>query len=216
MDLAAKREKRNLRLVSDEPSRDPRLNQLPWPVDLRAAPYRPGELPESLRLELDDAHIKLAGHRAAAEGLPVALWMRMAIEVGRARNVLAETTGRSTREIEELLPRSAEASRRIAGISPLARYGSAILDGGAADEPREGAGIEVLIPSEMSLAWRTAAAAAGSGLEGWAAAMIARAPEGIGRLEADAAAAGESLAAWCYAAWLACAESRSASAQPRT
>ena len=203
-----------MRLV-DESSREPHLIQLPWPIDLRVAPYRPGEMPECLRLELDDAHIELARDRAAAEGLPVALWLRVAIEAGRALDFLADRTGRSTHEIEDLLT-SAEAGGHITGISPLARYGRAILSGRMADGSREGAGIEVLIPSEMALAWRTTAAAAGSRLGHWATAMISRSPEGVGRLEADAAAAGESLAAWCYAAWLACAERRSASAQPRT
>jgi hypothetical protein len=205
-----------LRLVEDEAPQRSGLAQAPWPIDLRSAPYRPGELPESLRLDLDPGPAERAARLAGAEGLPVALWLRVSIEAGRARDGLAERTGLPAQEIEELLSASAGSSGPVAGISASARYGAAILAGRAGGAWERDAWIEVLIPSEMVLSWRMAAAGAGSTLDQWAGAMVSLAPEGVGRLEAEAATAGESLAAWCYAAWVACAESRSASAQPRT
>jgi hypothetical protein len=208
-------EKQILRLVEDEAPQRSGLVQTTWPIDLLSAPYRPGELPESLRLDLDLDPAERAARLAGAEGLPVALWLRVAIEAGRARDGLAERTGLPAREIEELLSVGAR-SGPVAGISALARYGAAILAGRAGGAWERDTWIEVLIPSEMVLSWRMAAAAAGSTLDQWAGAMVSLAPEGVGRLEAEAATAGESLAAWCYAAWVACAEIRSASAQPRT
>jgi hypothetical protein len=205
-----------LRLVASEASPVASLDGSSWPVDLRRSPYRPGELPESLCLDLDRRTAERARVIAGAEGVPVALWIRAAVEAGRARDLLAEMTARQPEEIEALLLEAAARPEDPRGISALERYARAVSVGGVSERSSSAVPLELLVPSELILAWRTAAAASALPTEIWVAEMISTAPTGVARLEARAAGEGESLAAWCYAAFLTSSERRRASAQPRT
>jgi hypothetical protein len=216
MGVTGKSENNLLRLVASDAPETPLLDSSSWPVDLERSPYRPGELPESLRVELDRRSAGRARRRAAADGVPVSLWVRAAVEAGRARDLLADSTRCTSEEIDALLLEAAICTEAPRGISALERYAAAVISGLTPGGSASGPSLEVLLPSEMLLAWRLAAGGSALSMEAWVAAMISRAPAGVTRLEARAAAEGESLAAWCYAAFLACPASRSASAHPWT
>jgi hypothetical protein len=178
----------------------PALQRSRWPIDLRRFPYRPGEMPESLVVPLPAE----AGERARDEGLPLALWARLAIEIERAKQRVIGATERGLAEVDERLSVANEAmGTTVFGLSPLARYASAILDAGAGESVGSHDEVEIFIPSEMALCWCEAAAAGNETLEAWARSALLRSSHGAGAIEAQAAAAGESLAAWCYAAFLA-------------
>jgi hypothetical protein len=216
MPITTSGEKRGLRLVDTPEPSLPSPAGRRWPVDLRRGPFRPGELPESLLIDLDPGTMRVAAERAGGSGLPLPLWARIAIELGRARDNLVRATSMEADEIDNLLDAAAQASPQASGLSALERYGIAVLEGGAAEPVDASEPLEILVPSEMALAWRQAAAGRDQSLDSWAAGAVGGARAGVEKVEARAAALGEPLVAWCYAAFLAWSTSRSASAQART
>lgn len=211
-----KSEQHGLRLVEPDAPLVASLSGSRWPIDLCSSPFRPGELPERLGVDLGRPITGEAVRKAGQGGVPVALWVRVAVEVGRARVVLSAATARAPTEIDDALVAASDRDIRPAGLSALARYAAAILNGGANDAPEIGPTLELLIPSEMALAWRHSAAESAQSLDSWITQMIAAARPGVEKFEACAASAGEGLAAWCYAAFVAWSASCSASDQPRT
>jgi hypothetical protein len=159
-------------------------------------------MPESLVVSIPAE----AGDRARREGLPLALWARIAIEAERARERVVTLTQRSPRDVGEQVRGVAEATgTKVLGVSPLARYATAVLGASASgsisiESPTD---VEVLIPSEMAHSWGESAAAKNETLETWTRAALVRSSTGAGVIEGQAAASGESLAAWYYAASLA-------------
>jgi hypothetical protein len=216
MPVTSSGEKHGLQLVETPEPSLPSLAGRCWPVDIGRGPFRPGELPESLLIDLDPGAMCGAAEQARASGLPLALWARIAIELGRARDALVGATSMEAEEIEDLLHAAAQAGPQLSGLSALERYGIAVLEGGVAEAVDASAPLEILVPSEMALAWRQAASGGGQSLDRWAGDAIGGARAGVEKLEARAAALGEPLIAWCYAAFLSWSASRSASAQART
>lgn len=200
MGITETSQRRHLQLVAPAEAPAPALQESRWPIDLPRFPYRPGEMPESLVVSIPPG----AGEQARAEGLPLALWARLAIEVKRAKERVVELTQRSPSDVEEQLRSAAEAmGTNVSGVSPLARYASAVLGAGVSGPCESPEDVEVFIPSEMALGWREAAAAKNETLESWTRSALLDSSPGAGAIEGQAAAAGESLAAWCYAASLA-------------
>jgi hypothetical protein len=200
MGITETSERGHLQLVAATEAPMPALQESRWPIDLRRFPYRPGEMPESLVVSIPAG----AGGRAQGEGLPLALWARLAIEVERAKERVVELTQRGPCDVDEQLRRAAEAmGTKVSGVSPLARYASAVLGAGVSDPCESPEDVEVFVPSEMALGWREAAAAKSQTLEAWTRSALLHSSSGAGAIEGQAAAAGESLAAWCYAASLA-------------
>lgn len=188
-----------LRLVESEPPA-PYLQGSRWPVDLRRFPYRPGEMPESLLVSLPDG----IAERACREGLPTALWARLAIEATRIIRRVVDLTGRPAPVVEERLRAVASGPGvHTPGLSPLSRYASALLEGGLSEPHEPSVETEIFIPSEMALCWHTASSEADLTLKAWMSSTLRGGFSGVAELEARAAASGESLAAWCYAASLA-------------
>lgn len=200
MEISQETKHRHLQLVAETEVSTPALRGSRWPIDLRRFPYRPGEMPESLMVSIPAE----AGDRARREGLPLALWARLAIEAERARERVVTLTQRGPCDVDEQVRSVAEAmGTKVLGVSPLARYASAVL-GASVLGPFESLNdVEVFIPSEMAHGWGQAAAAKNETLETWTRAALLRSSPGAGVIEGQAAAAGESLAAWYYAASLA-------------
>lgn len=200
MGIAQETKHHHLQLVAETETPAPALRGSRWPIDLWRFPYRPSEMPESLVISIPVE----AGDRARRERLPPALWARLAIEAERARDRVVNLTQRDPRDVDEQVQRVARArGTKVMGISPLARYASAVLGGcvsGSFESPND---VEVFIPSEMAHSWGEAAAARNETLETWTRAALLRSAPGAGVMEGQAAAAGESLAAWYYAASLA-------------
>lgn len=200
MGITQKTKHRHLQVVAETEVPTPTLRGSRWPIDLRRFPYRPGEMPESLVVSIPAE----AGDRARREGLPLALWARIAIEAERARERVVTLTQRSPRDVGEQVRSVAEATgTKVLGVSPLARYATAVLGASASESIESPTGVEVLIPSEMAHSWGESAAAKNETLETWTRAALVRSSTGAGVIEGQAAASGESLAAWYYAASLA-------------
>ena len=157
-------ERRHLQLVATVEAPTPVLRESRWLIDLRRFPYRPGEMPESLVVSIPTG----AGDQAQGEGLPLALWARIAIEVERAKERVVELTQRGPRDVDEQVRSAADAmGTKVFGVSPLARYASAVLGAGASEPCESPENVEVFIPSEMALGWREAAAVKSETLEAW-------------------------------------------------
>lgn len=200
MRITETRERHHLQLVAEPEPPTLALQGSRWPIDLRRFPYRPGEMPESLVVSLPAE----AGDHARCEGLPLALWARLAIEAERAKERVVDLTQRAPLDVDEQVRGAAEAmGTKVLGLSPLARYASAVLGAGGSEPYEYPEDVEIFIPSEMALGWREAAAVKNETLEAWTRSALLRSSPGAGAIEGQAAAAGESLAAWCYAASLA-------------
>jgi hypothetical protein len=217
MSITKNSEQGGLHLIQGVEPPMPSLANSCWPVDLQQAPFRPGELPESLTICLDPDASKEASVKAATRGLPVALWVRVAVETRRASFALADATGATLADVEDALLGVAAQSPEAAGLSPLERYAT-MVSSTRPTQTREASGpLELFVPSEMALAWRKAAATSQQSLDAWVACSIRETKPGIETLEARSAGCGETLAAWCYAAFVACwSASVSASDHRRT
>lgn len=190
-------EQRALRLVEPQADPVPALRGENWPIDLNRTPYRPGELPESVAIEVEREIALHAREHAQAAGLPIALWSRIAIEYSRVSASLQRL------DVDIRLRRASGQGDIVSGLSPLERYAAALLSARGSQERSARESIELLIPSEMLLAWRHAANRSGENLVNWAASALGEGKSEAVLFEARAAAAGETLSAWCYAAFLA-------------
>jgi hypothetical protein len=186
-------------------------------IALRGAPWRPGELPGALAIELSVEAAAAANAHAREGRVPVELWLRATIDGARVLEELA-APGEDAAFARRL---DCSADRELARLGPggaLAEYALALVRGepGSFSAVRRGGGVELCLPADLELAWRLAASARGQDLASWAA-SLARAPLGAPlRWEAAAAARGQRLAEWCYAVRLRASCVASAWPQART
>jgi hypothetical protein len=182
------------------------------PLSLAGAPYRPGELPVALALQLSEPVAQAMNASAKALRLPVELTIRAGLEAARSLRFLAELAP----GLEQTLPAEldAEGARQAPTLTVDARqliaYAQLLLRGEPASVTRAGreGNVELLIPSGLARAWRLDACARGEALSGWASRLLSAAPCSATAWEAAAALRGAGLAEWIYA----CALSRNASA----
>lgn len=169
-------------------------------TSLRGAPWRPGELPGSLTIDLSLTAAAAANALARKLCVPVELLLRATIDGARVLEELASPGERGA--LGRQLDLCAE--RQLALLGPggaLAEYALALLHGEAGSfsaVDRNGT-VELCLPADLELAWRLAANVRSEKLTSWAAAR-AFAPTGAPlRWEAAAAARGQRLSEWIYA-----------------
>lgn len=190
-----------LRLVDSRPPPPPAFER--EPIDLRRQPTRPGVTHSEieLRLPVDLATKVLAS--AAEERIPVAVWIALVIESGRA----LDQTWREGWQVEALCDELDQLARVSqppvpGGASRLAEFGRSLRDdqrrpklGPEAQNP---ARLVARVPNPALTAWRRAAIESGLSVDGWAAARLARLPRVRYLWEASAAERGETLAEWVF------------------
>lgn len=188
-------------------------------VPLDARPYRPGELPQRLVFRCDRSDVERAAADAARAGLPVPLWVRIAVEASRVCRDISAISAGSPPAVERTLDAAATAPLpTAAGCRELSLYARAVLAATPSRATRhqdDGGGIEAMVPDTVRAAWTLAATRSGMRLDAWVAGRLENAPARASSWEAQAAACGLSIGEWAYGCWLACS-SASASAAAQT
>jgi predicted HicB family RNase H-like nuclease len=140
---------------------------------------------------------------AGEAGLPVELWVRIAVEAGRLVSEISSLSGRSEAKVASVL--TFAAAERDGGVDSitagaLRRYASELEK----PQPGKGVGAEIALrlPEEMTGAWSRAASRARISLADWVAARLTHPPANCVAWETAAAAACQSLGEWTYASWL--------------
>jgi hypothetical protein len=140
--------------------------------------------------------------RAAAAGLPSALWSTLAVEGTRASTLVSAVQGLPAAAVHHSLSAAAAEARQAPRSSRLNDYARA-LRAAAPRPPATTMGRVVLRPGLLSAtAWEAEANNGGVALEIWARQAILAAPDGFVGWEAAAADEGRSLVEWAlvYAA----------------
>jgi hypothetical protein len=188
----------------EELSRTRELTQIP---SLASQPFRPGEMPEAVLLELPESVAGVVAVEANTSGLPPELFVRIAVESTRhLRNIarvlavtVVEAAGIVERGIEDQDsgPAVVEARRQQAYAK---RVRAATIGRGARAVIER---ITVLLPDAMLAGWAVDAAAECVPLDEFIFGCIREAPSAAVTWEAAAAARGLSLGEAMYAATLA-------------
>lgn len=172
----------------------------PPPFSLTRQPQRPGELCESLIIDLPPSAYERAERQAQAAGIPLPLWLLIAIEAERAVASTAAITGLGRTDVIDAADEATRSSGRRYDISPpetrrLADYAEALRAGAAQTAaPATDRAVAIRLPHLMLASWALTAAECNVPLTRWAAASPL-AP-GRERWEATAAAEGLSLSEW--------------------
>jgi hypothetical protein len=180
-------------------------------------PQRPGELCESLSIELPPGALSHAERHARAAQLPLALWLVITIEAERALGAAASAAGVQPDELALAADTAARAARRYdvgpAETRRLASYATA-LRVGTSDSTAKAAKTSVTLRlSHLLLArWALTAAEADVSLGEWAAGLSL--VPGRERWEAAAAEDAQPLAEWLLTQAARLARSISAAPQP--
>lgn len=186
-----------LKLVSAKPSA-PRPFEAPS-FSLLAQPQRPGDLCESLCVEFPTDALNSARAYATEAGIPLALWLTIAVEAERALQTAAAATGVDADIVAGAADRVAKHPHRYDIPPPharrLASYAEALrtgVPGGAA--ATSGSPVALRVSHLAAAAWSLDAARMGTPLDSWIAAM----PLAPGRefWEAAAADGGIQLSEW--------------------
>lgn len=176
---------------------------------LEAQPARPGEMPECLFVVLDIAAAHKTAKEVARTGIPVPLWLRLAVEGARHVAAVAATLVINRTRLEVGLDGAAEKgagapellySRRQLEYARLLR--TAAIHSGR-QRALVGRRVEVAAPDQILTAWALDAAGAGVGLDEVVSEYVLEAPTDIVKWEAAAAESGRGLGEWIYAGALA-------------
>jgi len=208
--------RRSLQLLPTPP-RTPRLQRAAREVQLAAAPYRPGELPEPLTLTLNEKLVSELNTQAARRRVPVELLVRVSVEAARAlehvpyREVVGNVLDCNASDALPLI--GGEGAQGL-----LARYAARVRRGERESVTRitKSGEVQVSVTLAMAAAWRREANVGRKGLSNWAAEMLVIAPARAIEWEAAAAAQGQSVTEWVYTCALRLASSASAAPQART
>lgn len=199
----------HLRLVS---ARTPRVDPgRPSTPAISAAPFRPGELPLISWVPLDLETRELIGRPAIAAGIPIDLWVRIAVEASRLVEEIATLSGCIQTEVASRLDSAAlndgEPPNQLGGHS-LNRYAAELrLGRGPQEVPGE---LALRLPEEMSGAWTRSAAKERVRFPTWIAQRLRSAPANCVSWEIAAADSCQSLGEWAYASSLRASASSSA------
>lgn len=172
---------------------------------LSAAPFRPGELPDLYRIELQGETRQEVVAGATTARVPAQLWLRIAVESSRLVSETIAITGQSAVSLRTALNHIAaeslkhELDRAVAG--ELSHYCTLLQR----PHPVGSVGpvMPTPLPEEMIGAWRHAAITAGATLSTWVGEQVIRAPAECMRWEIAAAHSSRTLAEWVYASSLA-------------
>jgi hypothetical protein len=189
----------------------------PFPrmVPLEARPYRPGELPQRVLVRCAPELATRTANAAARAGLPLTLWVRIAVEASRVRDDLARLTSETPQIIEAGLDAVTGGPLPAAhGCAELSHYARA-LRSAPSERPAENrsADCQPMVPDTIKAAWTLEAARAARTLDGWIASRLDHAPSGATAWEAEAASRGLSIGEWAYNCWLAAPPASRAAAQ---
>ena len=183
------------------------------PYQLARQPQRPGELCEEVVLSLGAKRAEAFEARAAAAGLPAALWLTLAIETQRCLRVLSCALGDDPLTVSRQM--QCEHAPRVDAHTRLADYATALR----AARPRPSTAVTSRLAARPSLSllagWRSEAARANTSVESWAIDQLTNPlPERFVEWEADAAIAGHSLLAWMLLQAACAMRASSTAAQP--
>jgi hypothetical protein len=173
-------------------------------LSLTSTPFRPGELPVLWWAQLCTAEREIVAQRAAEDRVPVALWLRTAVEASRVVVEIASATGASVDAVTAALDTAAVDGNVLGHIEPtrgaLDRYADLLVRG----ERAGGVDSEVVVrlSEEMAGAWRRAAIATRTLMPAWIAARLTDAPQACVAWEIAAARTCRTLAEWAYASTL--------------
>lgn len=189
----------------------------PPPFSLLAQPQRPGELCESLVIELPVGTLIQARRHASAARLPLPLWLVIAIEAERALVAAVAATGVEAAALRDAADDAARPGRRY-DVSPLqarrlASYAAALRVGvDNVSTPTTYENIALRLPNLLIARWAFAAVDASMPLPEWVA-TLPLAP-GRERWEAAAAEAAQPLSEWLLLQAARLPRSTSAEPQP--
>ncbi len=173
-------------------------------LSLRRSPFRPGELPVRLAVDLEPDTRASAIERALAAGVPVSLWIRVSVEASRVASAIGQIDGVTAAAVLMAIEDVRRADEDPAALDVHARrlraYARALGHQPDRATPPDGA-VSVLLPDEMAACWRTSAAARGTDVSAWASQRLVEASADAVAWERAAALRCLSLAEWCYAAW---------------
>jgi hypothetical protein len=163
---------------------------------LDARSRRPGLAHEEFNLCLDLPHAERACHMAAAEGLPLPLWVVIAIESQRALRAARpdESPGAVASRLDWAARRP---PRQVRRATRLAAYAAVLRCPPRTVQPmRVASELPLLVPYHTFLAWEIAAEDDEVALNDWALAQLAAAGTRRPLWEAASAEAGQMLAEW--------------------
>jgi hypothetical protein len=207
----------HLRLVSPANGSAPERPFDAPAFSLEMQPQRPGELCESLSLELPPGALSHAQRHAQTARLPLALWLVISIEAERALGAAASAAGVKPEDLALAADTSARAVRGYdlgpAETRRLASYATA-LRVGASDRTvtADRTGVTLRLSHLLLARWALTAAEAGLSLGEWAAGL--QLVPGRERWEAAAAEAAQPLGEWLLTQAARLARSISAAPQP--
>jgi hypothetical protein len=169
---------------------------------LESQPFRPGEVPQLLVVDLDDAVSQRLEEEAADLGLPRELWLRVAVEasrlVRRAAHLLGVEAGEVMRHVEKrkqaLNVTTMEAARHDAYAKQIRESNGSVRRRARVSR------LSLPIPESMITAWSIDAAADGLTLDEFVNARALDAPAGAISWEASSAQRGQSLGEWVFEA----------------
>src|SRR4051812_916861 len=185
-------------------------------TSLTVHPFRPGETPALVTLQLSD-RLRAVVERAGRETrLPCPLWLRIAVESARCVAEVTRITGWTAEAVKALCDRAATGQPRTRPVTPLAAATlgayAVLLERGASAGSVESEGITVRLSDEIYGAWTTSAVRASRSLHRWVGDMVTAAPNGCVGYELAAARDSATLAEWIYAASLSAASAASSTA----
>lgn len=171
---------------------------------LDAQPFRPGELPESVLVELGAA-ARLVEDRAAHAGIPAGLWLRLGVEAVRHVEELAEALDLPPTGVLEALDSALEDVPSLAPLEARRQraYAQQLRAANSSGSRRPHMSrYSLAIPDYMVAAWSIAAAEAAMAISTYVATIVKRVPPRVAEWEAAAAERGQPLAEWIYAVGL--------------
>lgn len=203
-----------LRVVSNRRPSTLLAPALVRPIPLEARPYRPGELPQQLSIRCDERLAADCARAAAGSGLPLPLWIRVAVEASRVRDQLADGLHQPPGEVLATLDEACSGPLPThVGAGEVVLYAREIIRRRPGRPPTNAPdGLQTLVPDGVRTAWILAATEAGLPLDAWIGLQLGDPPQAAADWEAASVASGLSIGEWAYNCWAA-ASATSAAAQ---
>jgi hypothetical protein len=170
---------------------------------LEAAPFRPGEMPTTLLLELTEEAKTALGQRVSRRSLPVELWVRCSVEAERHVRAVTERHAVERDALERALCAEARGPDQMRSVydGRHAAYADMLLTShhGSSGAPEfEDAELAVRVSYDLAVAWTSEAARCGQTPGQWVSALIVESPACSPEWEAASAMRGRSFGEWVY------------------
>jgi hypothetical protein len=171
---------------------------------LASRPFRPGELPRRLVVDLDGDAETRAVECATQDGVPLGLWVRVAVEAARHLGAASSPGGAADRAalaaaVDAMVARPAAAESVVVEARELTAYARELTRGGGEPVSADGEALSIDVSDEVALSWHQAAMAGSCSVNEWVSRMIMTAPAGAVAWEAAAARSGMTLGELVYA-----------------